>query len=99
MCALLLSLVGGIYTVIRSKAGVTVEELGDQYILLGPYSEATVQTEVELMEPENPKIKSVLRSMTDKGIKASIYTPRAKSGAGYKDMHVTVCCWGWFKSR
>ena len=61
--------VGGIYTVIRSKAGVTVEELGDQYILLGPYSEATVQTEVEIMEPENPRIRNVLRSMTDKGIK------------------------------
>ncbi|XP_072048138.1 glycogen [starch] synthase, muscle-like [Amphiura filiformis] len=61
--------VGGIYTVIRSKAGVTVEELGDQYILLGPYSEATVQTEVEVMETDNPKIKNVIKQMTDKGIK------------------------------
>ena len=31
--------VGGIYTVIRSKTGVSVNELGDQYILLGPYKE------------------------------------------------------------
>lgn len=27
--------VGGIYTVIRSKTGVSVNELGDQYVLLG----------------------------------------------------------------
>ena len=30
-----LSLVGGIYTVIRSKAGVTTSELGDQYCMIG----------------------------------------------------------------
>ncbi|KAF2345981.1 Glycogen synthase [Trinorchestia longiramus] len=41
-------LVGGIYQVIRSKCGASVEELGDQYVLLGPYKEATVQTEVEI---------------------------------------------------
>lgn len=39
--------VGGIYTVIRSKAFVSTEELGDQYCLLGPYKEACAKTEVE----------------------------------------------------
>jgi len=39
--------VGGIYTVIRSKTGVTVNELGDQYILLGPYKEFHARQEVE----------------------------------------------------
>jgi len=39
--------VGGIYTVIRSKTGVSVHELGDQYILLGPYKEQHARTEVE----------------------------------------------------
>lgn len=39
--------VGGIYTVIRSKAYVSTEELGDQYCLLGPYKEACARTEVE----------------------------------------------------
>ena len=39
--------VGGIYTVIRSKTGVSVSELGDQYVLLGPYFEMKARTEVE----------------------------------------------------
>jgi len=39
--------VGGIYTVIRSKTGVSVSELGDQYILLGPYKEFHARQEVE----------------------------------------------------
>ena len=39
--------VGGIYTVIRSKAGVSVCELGDQYILLGPYQEFHARQEIE----------------------------------------------------
>lgn len=42
--------VGGIYQVIRSKCSASVEELGDQYILLGPYKETSVRTEVELGE-------------------------------------------------
>ena len=39
--------VGGIYTVIRSKTGVSVNELGDQYILLGPYVEMKARQEIE----------------------------------------------------
>lgn len=39
--------VGGIYTVIRSKTGVSVNELGDQYVLLGPYKEFHARQEVE----------------------------------------------------
>lgn len=39
--------VGGIYTVIRSKAYVSTEEMGDRYCLIGPYKEATARTEVE----------------------------------------------------
>uniref|UniRef100_A0A3S6C4S9 Glycogen [starch] synthase n=1 Tax=Tigriopus japonicus TaxID=158387 RepID=A0A3S6C4S9_TIGJA len=39
--------VGGIYTVIRSKTGVSVNELGDQYVLLGPYFEFKAKQEVE----------------------------------------------------
>jgi len=39
--------VGGIYTVIRSKTGVSVNELGDQYVLLGPYKEVHARQEVE----------------------------------------------------
>lgn len=42
--------VGGIYTVIRSKAFVSTEELGDQYCLLGPYKEECARQEVEECE-------------------------------------------------
>ncbi|OZC08187.1 starch synthase [Onchocerca flexuosa] len=37
--------VGGIYTVLRTKASVTTEELGDQYCMLGPYNEERVKLE------------------------------------------------------
>ncbi|XP_031637405.1 glycogen [starch] synthase [Contarinia nasturtii] len=39
--------VGGIYTVIRSKAFVSTEELGEFYCLFGPYKEQCARTEVE----------------------------------------------------
>ncbi|CAH1396809.1 unnamed protein product [Nezara viridula] len=42
--------VGGIYTVIRSKAWITTEELGNQFALIGPYKESSARTEVEEME-------------------------------------------------
>jgi len=42
--------VGGIYQVIRSKCFASVEELGDRYVLLGPYKESNAATEVEEME-------------------------------------------------
>lgn len=53
--------VGGIYTVIRSKAGVTTSELGDQYCMIGIYKEASVSLEVEETEPE----LSVMRESID----------------------------------
>ncbi|CAE1228952.1 GYS [Acanthosepion pharaonis] len=61
--------VGGIYTVIKSKAPVTVEELGEQYCLLGPYNEECVRTEVELLEPQYYVYKNVIQSMENQGIR------------------------------
>ena len=61
--------VGGIYTVIKTKAGVTVEELGEQYCLIGPYNEACVRTEVEIMEPYNEAMRAAIAQMRDHGIK------------------------------
>lgn len=61
--------VGGIYTVIRSKAGVSVEELGDQFCLLGPYNEACVRTEVEIMEPNDNIFTPIIAKMKDSGVK------------------------------
>ncbi|CAB1350069.1 unnamed protein product [Coregonus sp. 'balchen'] len=40
--------VGGIYTVIQTKARLTVEEWGENYFLVGPYVESNVRTQKEL---------------------------------------------------
>lgn len=39
--------VGGIYTVLRSKAPATVRRWGDAYCLIGPYREASARIELE----------------------------------------------------
>ncbi|XP_078581928.1 glycogen [starch] synthase, muscle-like isoform X2 [Branchiostoma floridae x Branchiostoma japonicum] len=61
--------VGGIYTVIRSKAGVTVDELGDHYCLIGPYNENSARLEVDPMEPTNDIMRRTLANMREKGVK------------------------------
>ncbi|XP_061434465.1 glycogen [starch] synthase, muscle-like [Lethenteron reissneri] len=61
--------VGGIYTVIQTKAKVTADEWGENYVLLGPYYEQNVRTQVELMEPSNPALKRTINSMNAKGVK------------------------------
>ena len=61
--------VGGIYTVIRTKAAVTVEELGDRYFLIGPYNETCVRTELDLMEPPNEAVARAFQQMRDHGLK------------------------------
>lgn len=66
-----LFVVGGIYTVIKSKAPVSVAELGEQYCLLGPYNEACVRTEVEILEPSHYVYRQTLQTMRDAGIKVS----------------------------
>ena len=65
--------VGGIYTVIKTKAAVTVEELGDQYCLIGPYNEACVRTEVEILEPmPDSPIANTLKQMREHGLKVRV---------------------------
>jgi glycogen(starch) synthase len=43
--------VGGIYTVLRSKAPHTVDEWGDRYFLIGPYTPQTSPMEFEPLSP------------------------------------------------
>ncbi|KAJ3064173.1 glycogen synthase isoform 1, partial [Quaeritorhiza haematococci] len=53
--------VGGIYTVIKSKAPVTVNEYGSRYCLIGPLSYKTAPMEVEALPidtPPSPSTKS-----------------------------------------
>uniref|UniRef100_A0A023FL30 Glycogen [starch] synthase n=1 Tax=Amblyomma cajennense TaxID=34607 RepID=A0A023FL30_AMBCJ len=61
--------VGGIYTVIRSKAEVSVEELGDQFCLLGPLNENLVRTEVEVLEPPYNVFWNSIKALREQGIK------------------------------
>uniref|UniRef100_A0A667YNG7 Glycogen [starch] synthase n=1 Tax=Myripristis murdjan TaxID=586833 RepID=A0A667YNG7_9TELE len=61
--------VGGIYTVIQTKARLTAEEWGENYFLVGPYVESNVRTQVELIEPTNPALKSTIDKMNRSGCK------------------------------
>uniref|UniRef100_A0A8C7X492 Glycogen [starch] synthase n=1 Tax=Oryzias sinensis TaxID=183150 RepID=A0A8C7X492_9TELE len=61
--------VGGIYTVIQTKARLTAEEWGENYFLVGPYVESNVRTQVELIEPTNPVLKRTIDKMNSSGCK------------------------------
>lgn len=55
---------------IRSKAFVSTEELGDQYCLIGPYKEASARTEVEACEfPSNGPFYRAVTAMRNQGFK------------------------------
>ncbi|TPP56975.1 Glycogen [starch] synthase muscle [Fasciola gigantica] len=64
--------VGGIYTVIRTKAATTVEELGDHYVLFGPLNEVCMRTEVDVSEPTNEALKRTINVLRKHDIKVSI---------------------------
>lgn len=71
--------VGGIYTVIRSKAYVSTEEMGDQYCMVGPYKELCARTEVEEADyPTHTPLYKAVQVMRDQGYKVcawkKIYT-------------------------
>jgi glycogen(starch) synthase len=61
------SQLGGIYTVLRSKAPVVVERLGDRYCMLGPYIAQDAATEFEEIPPSGPFGEAVLR-MRERGV-------------------------------
>lgn len=66
-----LDVVGGIYTVIRSKAAVTTSELGDQYCMIGPYNESCVRLEVEVVEPDLSVMKESIEALRKDGVKVN----------------------------
>jgi len=67
--------VGGIYQVIRSKCFASVEELGDRYVLLGPYKESSARTEVELCEfPAHSPLSDAVEKIRSFGWR--VYTAR-----------------------
>ncbi|XP_048885179.1 glycogen [starch] synthase, liver isoform X1 [Brienomyrus brachyistius] len=59
--------VGGIYTVIQTKAKITVDEWGENYFMVGPYYEHNFKTQVESCDPPNPAIKKAMDCLTNNG--------------------------------
>ncbi len=60
--------VGGIYSVIKSKAPVTTAEYGDRYTLIGPLNRASAAVEVEPLVPTNPELAETITNMQSRGI-------------------------------
>jgi glycogen(starch) synthase len=58
---------GGIYTVLRSKAATMLEKWGDRYCLIGPYNPATAAVEFE-EQPTYGSIRDTMQRMKDAGI-------------------------------
>ncbi|KAL7415013.1 glycogen synthase [Mrakia frigida] len=62
--------VGGIYTVIKTKAPVTCAEYGKRYTLIGPLSYKSAPMEVDSVEPEpGSPLALTLDSMKQRGVK------------------------------
>lgn len=59
--------VGGIYTVLRTKAATTVAEYGDRYCLIGPLS-ASAQIEFEGHQPVSYSMQHALESLRSQGV-------------------------------
>ncbi|KAI9828465.1 MAG: glycogen synthase isoform 1 [Thelocarpon impressellum] len=60
--------VGGIYSVLKSKAPVTTAEYGDRYTLIGPLNRASAAVEVEPLTPTNPALVDTISAMESRGI-------------------------------
>ncbi len=61
------SQVGGIYTVLRSKAPAATRQWGDAYIAIGPYRENTARVEIDRHDPPE-YLKSTIQDMSAMGI-------------------------------
>ncbi|KAF7510268.1 glycogen synthase isoform 1 [Endocarpon pusillum] len=59
---------GGIYSVLKSKAPVTTAEYGERYCLIGPLNRASAAVEVEPLEPSYPPLKDTITAMEERGI-------------------------------
>ncbi|EWC43395.1 glycogen synthase [Drechslerella stenobrocha 248] len=60
--------VGGIYSVIKSKAPITTHEYGARYTLIGPLNRTAAAVEVEQLDPPPGPVADTLHSMSDRGI-------------------------------
>jgi glycogen(starch) synthase len=62
--------IGGIYSVIRSKAPVMVEKWPDRYVLVGPYFAASAISEFESEPEADDALSRTLNSLRTRGIEA-----------------------------
>ena len=60
--------VGGIYSVLKSKAPVTTAEYGERYTLIGPLNKASAAVEVEELTPSSPAMRDTISSMQERGV-------------------------------
>ncbi|KAH3681837.1 hypothetical protein WICPIJ_007197 [Wickerhamomyces pijperi] len=61
--------VGGIYSVLKSKAPITVAEYKDRYTLIGPLNYDSAAVEVEELPIKDPALQKTLDSMGQRGVK------------------------------
>jgi len=61
--------VGGIYTVLRSKAPTMMERWGDRYCLIGPYHKQSAALEFEPLEP-GEILAPTLEALSQRGLQA-----------------------------
>lgn len=57
---------------IRSKAYVSTEEMGDQYCLIGPYKEACARTEVEEGPLGSEALNDAVTAVRNKGFRVGL---------------------------
>ncbi len=60
--------VGGIYTVIRSKAPVMVKKWDENYFLMGPFMQKEASTDFEESELDHPVVNEALKICREKGL-------------------------------
>lgn len=61
------SQIGGIYTVLKTKAATMVERWGENYVLVGPYHQHTSTLEFEECEPP-PALQTILDELRQRGV-------------------------------
>uniref|UniRef100_A0A8B9LSJ4 Glycogen [starch] synthase n=1 Tax=Astyanax mexicanus TaxID=7994 RepID=A0A8B9LSJ4_ASTMX len=86
VCVFMLQ-VGGIYTVIQTKAKITVDEWGENFFMIGPYYEHNFKTQVEQCDPPNAAIKAAMDSIKNNGCQVS---QSAYIGKLRKDLNVVT---------
>ncbi|KAI9664275.1 MAG: glycogen synthase isoform 1 [Alyxoria varia] len=86
--------VGGIYSVLKSKAQVTTAEYGSAYTLLGPLNRASAAVEVEEIAPKDPPMAATIQAMNARGIK-TLYGRWLIDGAPRVLLFDTKSAYGW----